>query len=163
MSIRNSGELGTNLVKMAELLLQNERLCRLLKYTDEDPLSKEIHPEEPKRKTILHQNIKVVPLVNEEENNTESTIVLIFNEGEVMDNKEFKSLAFDAMVYVPLSEWIINDINLRPFLIMSEIEKSLKNKRIESIGTIDYLGFSLHLITDIMSCYRMRFSINVYN
>lgn len=163
MSIRNSVELGTNLVKMAELLLQNERLCRLLKYTDEDPLSKEVHPEEPKRKTILHQNIKVVPLVNEEENNTESTIVLIFNEGEVMDNKEFKDLSFDALVYVPLSEWIINDINLRPFLIMSEIEKSLKNKRIESIGTIDYLGFSLHLITDIMSCYRMRFSINVYN
>lgn len=163
MSIRNSGELGVNLVKMAELLLQNSRLCRLLKYTDEDPLSKEIHPEEPKRRSILHQNIKVVPLVNEEENNTESTIVLIFNEGEVMDNKEFKSLSFDVMVYVPLSEWTLNDVGLRPFLIMSEVEKSLKNKRVESLGTIDYNGFSLSLVTDIMSCYRMRFSIDVFN
>jgi hypothetical protein len=163
MSIRNSGELGINLVKMAELLLQNSRLCRLLKYTDEDPLSKEIHPEEPKRKSVLHQNIKVVPLVNEEENNTESTIVLIFNEGGVMDNKEFKSLSFDVMVYVPLSEWTLNDVGLRPFLIMSEVEKSLKNKRVESLGTIDYDGFSLSLVTDIMSCYRMRFSINVFN
>lgn len=163
MSIRNSRELGTNLIKMAELVLQNNRLCRLLKYTDEDPLSKDIHPTDPSRKSILHNNIKVVPLVNEEENNTESTIVFIFNEGEVTDNKEFKNLLFDVLVYVPLSEWILNDVSLRPFLIMSEIEKSLKNKRIESLGTIDYLGFGLHLVTDIISCYRMRFSIDVYN
>ena len=81
----------------------------------------------------------------------------------VVENKEFKDLLFDALVYVPLSEWTLNDINLRPFLLMSEIEKSLKNKRIESLGTIDYLGFNLHLVTDLMSCYRMRFSINVYN
>ena len=80
-----------------------------------------------------------------------------------MQNREFKKLFFDVMVYVPLGEWVLNDINLRPFLIMSEIEKNLKNKRVESLGTIDYLGFSLHLITDVMSCYRMRFSIDVYN
>lgn len=163
MSIRNSCELGINLVKMAELLLKNERLCRLLKYTDSDPLSTEKHSSPPERSKILHENIKVVPLVNEDENNTESTIVLIFNEGEVSDNREFKGLSFDAMVYVPLSEWILNDVSLRPFLIMSEIEKSFKNKRVESLGTIDYHGFSLSLVTDIMSCYRMRFSINVYN
>ena len=163
MAIRNSSELGTNLMKMSNLLLNNNRLCRLLKYTDEDPLSTKIHPEEPKKKEILHNNIKVIPLVNEDDNNTESTVVLIFNEGEINDNKEFKDLSIDAMVYVPLSEWKLNDINLRPFLIMSEIEKSLKNKRVESLGTIDYLGFNLHLVTDIISCYRMRFAINVYN
>jgi hypothetical protein len=163
MSVRNSSELGINLMKMAETLLNNSRLCRLLKYTDKNPLSEESHPLSPSRNEILHKNIKVIPLVNEEENNTESTVVLIFTEGEIENNKEFKKLSFDVMVYVPLGEWVLNDINLRPFLIMSEIEKNLKNKRIESLGTIDYLGFSLHLITDVMSCYRMRFSIDVYN
>jgi hypothetical protein len=162
MSIRNSQELGTNLMNMALLLLDNSRLRRLLKYTDEDPLSKELH-KDPSKKEILHRNITVVPLVNEEDNNSESTVVLVFTEGEVLDNREFKNLFFDVMIYVPLSEWTLNDINLRPFLIMSEIEKTLKNKRVESLGTIDYLGFNLHLITDIMSCYRMRFSIDVFN
>lgn len=161
MSIRNSVEIGENLFKIANLLLSNTRLGRLLKYTDKEPFS-EVHENVP-QKELLHNNIKVVPLVKEDESNTESVVVIIFNEGEVQDNKEFKNLFFDVMVYTPLNEWIINDINLRPFLIMSEIEKCLKNKRIESIGTIDYLGFSLHLITDIMSCYRMRFSINVFN
>lgn len=161
MSIRNSMEIGENLFKIANLLLSNTRLGRLLKYTDKSPFSEE-HEDVP-QKSLLHNNVKVVPLVKEEETNTESVIVIIFNEGEVQDNKEFKNLFFDIMVYTPLNEWILNDINLRPFLIMSEIEKSLKNKRIESIGTIDYLGFSLSLVTDIMSCYKMRFSINVFN
>lgn len=163
MSIRNSTEIGENLLKIAKHLLLNNRLCRLLKYTDQNPLSKELHqdlsPDE-----LLHKNIKVVPLVNEQEDNTESTIVIVFNNGEVAsNNSEFKNLFFDILIYVPLSEWVLNDINLRPFLIMSEVEKSLKNKKIESLGTIGYQGFELNLITDIMSCYRMRFYLDVFN
>jgi hypothetical protein len=67
------------------------------------------------------------------------------------------------MVYVPLSEWILNDINLRPFLIISEIEKSLKNKRIQSLGTINYKGFEASLVTDVLSCHRMEFEIDVFD
>jgi hypothetical protein len=80
-----------------------------------------------------------------------------------MDNEEFKAIRFSIMVYTPLSKWILNDINLRPFLIMSEVEKSLKKRKVESVGTIKYHGFTLHTITDLMSCYRMEFSIDVYN
>ena len=161
MSIRNSIEVGENLLKIANTLLSNTRLGRLLKYTDKNPFSEE--HEDVSQKELLHNNIKVVPLVKEEENNTESVLVIVFNEGVVEDNKEFKKVSFSVMVYVPLSEWILNDINLRPFLIMSEIEKKLKEKRIESLGTIRYKGFSLHLVTDIMSCYRMEFEIDVFN
>ena len=161
MSIRNSVEIGENLFKIANLLLKNSRLCRLLKYTDAEPFS-DTH-EEVDPKTILHNNIKIVPLVKEEETNTESVVAIVFNEGVVTDNREFKRVSFDIMVYVPLSEWILNDINLRPFLIMSEIEKSLKNKRIESLGTIDYKGFEVSLVTDVLSCDRMRFEIDVFN
>jgi hypothetical protein len=161
MSIRNSIEIGENLFKIANSLLENTRLGRLLKYTDKNPFSEE--HEDVSQKSLLHENIKVVPLVKEEENNTESVVVVVFNEGEVQNNSEFKKVYFDIMAYVPLSEWILNDTNLRPFLIMSEIEKSLKNKRIQSLGVIKYTGFKLHLITDIMSCYRMRFEIDVYD
>ena len=161
MSIRNSVEIGENLFKIANLLLNNSRLCRLLKYTDAEPFSEE-KPDVPKQ-NILHNNIKIVPLVKEEETNTESVVAIVFSEGVVTDNREFKRISFDIMVYVPLLEWILNDINLRPFLIMSEIEKSLKNKRIESLGTIDYKGFEVSLVTDVLSCHRMRFEIDVFN
>lgn len=161
MAIRNSVEIGENLFKIANLLLSNERLGRLLKYTDQNPFSEE-HEKVPQEK-LLHKNIKIVPLVKEEETNTESVVAIVFTEGIVQDNKEFKRVSFDIMVYVPLSEWILNDVNLRPFLIMSEIEKSLKNKKIQSLGTIDYKGFEVSLVTDVLSCHRMEFEIDVFN
>lgn len=162
MAVRNSKEFGENLFKIANLLTTNSRLLRLLKYTDDNPLDKELH-EDVAPATALHNNVKIVPLVNESEETTESTVVVVFEEGGVMDNEEFKAIRFSIMVYTPLSKWILNDINLRPFLIMSEVEKSLKQKRVESVGTIKYHGFTLHTITDLMSCYRMEFSIDVYN
>ena len=161
MSIRNSLEIGENLIKIATLLLSNSRLCRLLKYTNQEPFSETL--SDVSQKEILHKNIKIVPLVKEDETNTESVVVIVFNEGVVEDNREFKRISFDIMVYVPLSEWILNDENLRPFLIISEIEKSLKDKRIQSLGKINYKGFEVSLVTDILSCHRMKFELDVYN
>ena len=161
MAIRNSAEIGENLFKIANHLQNNDRLLRLLKYTDQNPFSKD-KPEVDKN-SIFQKNIKIVPIIKESDNDTESALAIVFKKGIIDSNIEFKNIYFDILVYVPLSEWILNDINLRPFLIMTEIEKSLKNKKIESIGTIDYSGFELELVTDIMSCYRMSFSIDVFN
>lgn len=170
MSIRNSAELGTNLVKIATKLSSNQRLLRLLKYTSDSPFALSIkkgtqtipQPDVPASQA-MQKNIRVVPLVNEKEDNTESTIVLVYGAGTVQENMEFKNLSLDVLVYVPLAEWTLNDINLRPFLIMSEVEKELKGKRVESLGTITYSGFDLQLVTDVMSCYKMEFHIDVFD
>lgn len=161
MAIRNSSELGTNLLKIAQKLTSNQRLLRLLKNTSQEPFSTSVPDVKPQ--DALHKNIRVVPLVNEKEDSTESTIVIVYGAGTVQNNKEFKKIGLDILVYVPLVEWTLNDINLRPFLIMSEIEKEVKGKRVESLGVITYEGFQLELITDIMSCYKMEFSIDVFD
>ena len=161
MSIRNSSELGKNLLLIIQKLAENQKLLRLLKYTDDNPLSNthdNINPSD-----LLHKNLKVVPLVNEKADDTESTVVVMYRSGTVMDNKEFKNLELDVLIYVPLTEWILNDVSLRPFLIMTEVEKALKGKRVESLGNIEYNGFEMVLVTDVMSCYRMSFNINVFD
>lgn len=163
MSIRNSSELGKNLLLIIEKLAESQKLLRLLKYTNNDPFIKDIDHPDLNPSSLLNENLKVVPLVNEKSDNTESTVVVMYNSGTVMDNKEFKDLQLDVLVYVPLSEWVLNNTALRPFLIMTEIEKAIKGKRIESLGTINYNGFEMVLVTDIMSCYRMSFNINVFD
>ena len=161
MSIRNSSELGKNLLLITQKLAESQKLLRLLKYTDNNPFSN-IHPN-LNPSDLLHKNLKVVPLVNEKTDDTESTVVVMYRSGTVMDNKEFKNLELDVLVYVPLSEWTLNDVSLRPFLIMTEVEKALKGKRVESLGNIEYNGFEMVLVTDIISCYRMSFDINVFD
>lgn len=159
---RNSGELGINLYNIAQRLVNNSTLCKYLKYTNDDPLN---NPDiENPIKDILHKNIKIVPLVNVEEHNTESTVVIVFDGVSLNEtNTEFNSVKLTILVYTPLREWQINDINLRPFLIISEIEKTLKGKRIEGLGKLMYHGFELELLTANISGYRMEFDFDVFS
>lgn len=162
MSIRNSEELGKNLFLITDRLLHNQDLCKLLKYTDNCPLA---HSDiENVNTEILHKNVKIVPIVKAEDFNSESIISIVYNQGNInTNNTEYDKIGLNIMIYTPFNEWIINDINLRPFSIMSEIEKTLKNKTIDGIGKLRYWGFSLDMVTDELSCYKMSFSIETFN
>jgi hypothetical protein len=100
----------------------------------------------------------------EPQENTESTIVLLINNGFTnSSNSEFKLLNLIVYVYVPFEKWVINDTQLRPFALMSEIQKSLDNKQIKGLGRLSLEEFSLDLITDEMGAYRMNFNFDVFN
>ena len=160
MAIRNSQELGSNLFLVAKRLLENNRLCRLLVNSNMNPLDIPINNSF----SLLNKNIKVVPKIDESEFNQESKLALVFPRGSLNDdNEEFKVVEMHILVYTTLDTWIINDENLRPFMIMSEIEKSLKNKRINGIGIMKYKGFDLSTLTDKLSCYQMVFYIDVFD
>lgn len=162
MGVRNSEELGINLQKVALRLVSNQNLCKYLHYTNNTPLE---NPDfEQPIKEILHKNIKVVPLVNVDENTTESTIVVLFQKAPIdTNNSDFRDLTLVVLVYVPLREWQLNDVNLRPYLIISEIEKSLKNKKVEGLGRLTYKGWESKLVTDNISCFHLVFSIDAFN
>jgi hypothetical protein len=160
MAIRNSQELGSNLFLVAKRLLENNRLCRLLVNSNMNPLDIPINDSF----SLLNKNIKVVPKIDESEFDQEGKLALVFPRGSLNDdNEEFKIVEMHILVYTTLDTWIINDENLRPFMIMSEIEKSLKNKRINGIGTMKYKGFDLSTLTDKLSCYQMVFYIDVFD
>ena len=160
MGVRNRRELGDNLFIIANRLLQNQRLCQLLLNTDKNPFDTPIEDTA----SILHKNILIVPKVDARDFKNDSKIAIYYPSGNLDgDNYEFKNITLNIMVYVPLDNWIINDITLRPFAIMSEIEESLKNKRMNGIGLLKYEGFEISTLTDEMSGYTMEFSIDVFD
>lgn len=160
MAVRNFNELGENLVDIAKRLLANQDLCKLLIWSDENPLS---HPDIEDTKELLHKRIKILPKVEPQED-SQSTIVLLFNNGFAnSSNSEFKTINLLIYVYVPLEKWIINSSQLRPFAIMSEIQKSLHGKQVKGLGKLLLEEFSLDLITDEMGAYRMNFNFDTFN
>jgi hypothetical protein len=157
-------ELGPNLIKVAKKLLKNQDLLKLLINTDLDPLNKEKHPDIIDGSTILHKNIRVIPLLQAEEVTTESTIVLLFRSGTPNStNAENENLSLLVSVYCPFKEWAITGDTMRPFAIMSEVRKSLQNKRINGLGEIRYEGFNVSNLSTEMGCYMMEFYINAFN
>ena len=162
--VKYGQEIGVNLIKIAKKLLDNQDLCKLLVNTDLDPLNPNTHPNNIYGISLLHKNIRVVPLVTADDQTTESKIVLLFDEGEVnRSNSDNENLSLLINIYCPFKEWSITGDTLRPFAIMSEIRKSIQDKRINGLGEIVYRGFNVSTLTEEMGSYMMRFAINAFS
>lgn len=135
----------------------------LLENTDLDPLNKDTHPAPPNPMEIFNKLIRVVPLVTPEEQNTKSKIILLFSEGEVRGNYDNESLTLLIHIYCPFKQWQIAGNTLRPYAIMSEIRKSLQDKRINGLGEISYQGFRISLLTEEVGSYELEFKINAFS
>lgn len=162
--VKYGQEIGINLIKIAKKLLDNQDLCKLLVNTDLDPLNPNTHPNNIDGISLLHKNIRVVPLVTAEDQTTESKIVLLFDEGGInRSNSDNENLSLLINIYCPFKEWSITGDTLRPFAIMSEIRKSIQDKRINGLGEIVYRGFNVSTLTEEMGSYMMRFAINAFS
>lgn len=161
--VRNLEDLGPNLQKIVDRLQSNQRLVKLLYYTDKDPYAGEdLTPAQIKR-DVFEKLIKIVPRVGPKET-ANSLIALRVVEGiQNRENTEFRNFGINIEVFVPLTQWFIKDSNLRPFSIMGEILKCLKGKVISGLGKIEGGNFSLNFLTEEISCYEMSFEVIDYD
>ena len=163
MAVRNCEDIGVNLQKIITLLLQNDNLVNLLYYEGKDPLNGDpLTPQEKKTK-IYEKLIKIIPRVGPKET-AQSVVTLRVTRGsKINTNDEFKHVIIEIENFVPLTQWIIKDDNLRPFAIMGEIQKSLVGKTINGLGKISGGDFELNFLTDEISCYMQTFQITSYD
>jgi hypothetical protein len=132
MSVRNCGDLGRNLQKIVKRLMADQTLCKLLYYPGQDPLGEpDVDPT-----LLLGKQITIVPKYNPSE--TDSSVVNLVVQSGVRDskNEEFREIALRCYVFVPISNWVIQSDNLRPFLILGELQEALSDKKINGLGTI---------------------------
>lgn len=161
MGARNCGELGINLQKICSRLMANDNLVNLLYYAGIDPLAQPKLDANAKQK-LFNDLICIVPRVGAREDSRSVIAIYVPSAVGLESNSEFKKVEVAVDVFVPLTQWIIKDSNLRPFAIMGEIQSSLRGKTINGLGKIDGGDFELELLTDEMSGYRQKFSITEY-
>lgn len=161
MGARDCGELGINLQKICSRLMANDNLVNLLYYAGIDPLAQPKLDASAKQK-LFNDLICIVPRVGAREDSRSVIAIYVPSASGLEANSEFKRVTIAVDVFVPLTQWIIKDSNLRPFAIMGEIQSSLRGKTINGLGKIDGGDFELELLTDEMSGYRQKFSITEY-
>lgn len=160
--VRDLGELGLILQRIVTRLETNQNLMKLLYYTDKDPLNHDDLSQEFIRKNIFEKNLKIVPRVGPKENASSIVAIRVIS-GRPSINNQFRDVSIGVEVFVPMTQWIIKDSNLRPFAIMGEISKSLNNKNIDGLGQLTCNSYGLQFLTDEMSDYEMIFTTTQYD
>lgn len=162
MGVRNCAEIGENLHRIINRLMANNDLVNLLYYTDKDPLNQKPLSEDQKKKEVFEKLIKIVPRVGPKETAHSLIAVRVARGSKNMENNEFRNISIVFDVFVPLTQWIIKDENLRPFKILGEIEKSLNGKTINGLGKMTGGDFDLNFLTEEVCCYTQEYSIVTY-
>lgn len=163
MGVRNCTELGENLKTIVKALCANQKLLKYLYYSDKDPLN---HPDLDQiviQKEIMNKLIRIIPKVGPKETAQSVLVIRVANGRKLSENKEFKLISLVVEIFVPLTQWIIKSDNLRPFLILGEIQKSLDGKTINGLGKLEGGNFDLNFITDEIASYEMFFNVTAYD
>ena len=163
MNVRDCSDIGVNAQYIIKRLLANQNLLKLLYYTDKDPLSHEDLTQEQIQNEVFEKLIKVVPRVGPKETAHSIVAIRIARARGLASNNEFKNVNISIEVFVPMTQWIIKDTNLRPFAIMGEIQKSLNGKKIEGLGKLTGGDFSLNFLTEEISAYEQTFVLTSYD
>lgn len=162
MGVRNCRELGENLQKIVQRLMANDKLVNLLYYTDKDPLNQRYLTQEEKKELIFEKLIKMVPRIGPKEDAKSVIVIKAVRANKLSSNTEFKDVKIQVEIFVPLTQWFIKDSNLRPYLIMGEIEESLNGKTVNGLGKMIGGDFDTNFFTEEASAFEQTFWITSY-
>ena len=166
---RHFSVMGDNTFRIANRIMQNKRICRLLKYQTKDPfLSKD--PVTGKDQPdvdgleLIHKQILIVPKVFDDSTEKMSYIISVFDDFTVNQlNPEFKVSTVRFDIACPYDEWILNEQSLRPYLIMEEIDKIFNGQPLAGIGNLQFYRADNLTLSPWIGGYSMRYKINEFN
>ena len=162
-SQRRFAVMGTNAFNIANKLMQNQRLCRLLKYQVRDPFDEKKY-EDVDGVDLLNKQIMITPKIWDESTEKTSYIVGLFNTFTANAlNPDYKidTISFD--IACPYDEWVLNDVSLRPYLIMQEIDTMFNEAKMAGIGTLQFYRADPLALTPYIGGYSMYYKINEFN
>lgn len=159
---RRFAVMGMNTFKIANRIMNNQTICRLLKYQVRDPFD-EKYPNVDGAELIGKQ-ILIVPKIYDDSTEKMSYVTAIFDDFVVNQiNPEFKLTTVRFDIACPYDEWLLNSQSLRPYLIMQEIDTMFNMKPLAGIGTLQFYRADALTLSPWIGGYSMRYKINEFN
>ena len=159
---RRFAVMGTNAFNMANKLVQNQKICRLLKYQVTDPFEDKY--EDVDGLKLLNKQVMITPKIWDDSTEKTSYIVALFDNFVINTlNPDFKLSTISFDVACPYDEWVLKGHSLRPYLIMEEIDKMFNGAQMAGIGTLQFVRADRNVFTPLIGGYTMKYQINEFN
>ena len=131
-------------------LLNNQRLCKMLYYTQKDCLNAPDLTMEQKL-TMINKQIKIVPKIDIDKDCPNYIIVTLDNFSPNASNSEFRDCTINFDILCHPDHWNLGNFQLRPHKLAGEIDAMLNNQKLTGIGEIHLItGSNLVLNDDLM-------------
>ena len=154
--------MGDNTFKILNKLVNNQKVCRLLKYQVRDPFSDKY--EDVDGVDLLNRQILAVPKVFDASTEKMSYIVAVFDNFVVNQfNPEFKISTVRFDVACPYDEWVLDENSLRPYLIMQEIDNMFNQAKLSGIGNLQFHRADMLTLSPQIGGFSMEYKINEFN
>jgi hypothetical protein len=159
---RHFAVMGLNTFLVADKLMSNQRLCRLLKYNVRNPFDENL--PDVNGEDLIHKQIKIVPKISDDELEKMSYVTAVFsNFSASVSNPEFKHTWIRFDVACPYDEWLLDGRSLRPYLIMEEIDNMFNKGRLAGIGKVQFEKADALNLTPYLGGYSMVYHIHEFN
>lgn len=132
---------------IAEAILANNRIKKLLYYTTKDAIHRANLTEEESLE-LIGKNIKSIPKLYIDPNVLNYLIINFDTFVPNGTNPQFRDnmIVFDIVCH--FNQWQLKDFQLRPYRIAAEIDSMFNNKHLTGIGTLQFIGASQIVLND---------------
>ena len=159
---RRFAVMGDNTFKIANKIMTNQTICRLLKYQTRDALTDK-YPDVDGA-DLIGKQILIVPKIFDDSTEKMSYVTAIFDDFVVNQiNPEFKVSTVRFDIACPYDEWMLNERTLRPYLIMQEIDTMFNEGQLAGIGTLQFYRADALTLSPWIGGYSMKYKINEFN
>ena len=166
---RRFAVMGKNTFLIANKLMSDQTICRLLKYQTKSPLLEQdpiTGKEQPNVDGVdlINKQILIIPKIYDDSTEKMSYITAIFDNYVVNQiNPEFKVATIRFDIACPYDEWLLNDQSLRPYLIMQKVDELFNEQKLSGIGNLQFWRADALTLSPWIGGYSMRYNINEFN
>ena len=159
---RHFAVMGDNTFTIANRLMQNQKICRLLKYQVRDPFTDKLPNVDGAE--LINKQILIVPKIFDDDTQKTSYITAIFDNFVVtMGNTEFKIATIRFDIACPYEEWLLDGHTLRPYAIMQEIDTMFNESKMAGIGKVHFYSATPLTLTPWIGGYSMYYKVHEFN
>lgn len=154
MIINNDPQPKTSFLSMekdmhtiANMILKNPRLKRLLYYNSQDALEKP-NVTDDQALAMFGKNVKIVPKLYVDGSVLTYIIVSFDNFTPNATNPEFRDNIIEFDIICHFDQWQLKDFQLRPYKIAAELDYMFNGRKLSGIGELEFLGANQMILTD---------------
>lgn len=149
------------LEEVVGLCMHNQRLLRLLYYTDKHCLKLPALTQ-PQTMSMLGEQIRIVPKITVDPDTKPYLIISLDNFVPNPGQTTFRQITLSIDILCAYDHWMLEDFKLRPYSIAGELDGMINNSFITGAGLADFVGAKQLVLNEHLGGCSLYYNLETF-